>query len=110
MPIVTFTERELKRGKPLPPAWYTLTIENVGESLSADKQSTNYPVEATVVRNADTGDTEWAGTPIEWNFNSKFMRAAADFLLCFGIEVAAGKRFELGATAGKQVDVYVENK
>lgn len=109
MPMISFTERDLLRGKVLPPAWYRVKIENVGEAPSSDKQSVNYPVEATVIRNADTGSTDYAGVPLDWNFNSKAIGFAVGFLAAFGVEVGAGKRFELAATAGKELDVFVEN-
>lgn len=109
MPTVVFSEREILRGKIVEPAWYRMRIEGVGEAPSKDGGSTNYPVEGTVLFNGDTGDTTYQGVPIDWNFNSKFMRALAEFLGCFGVDVKAGKRFELSNAAGKEIDVFVEN-
>jgi hypothetical protein len=109
VPHVSFTKRELLRGKIVDPAWYVLQIEAVGEELSKDKGSTNYPVEATVVMNADNGDTKFEGVPIEWNFNSKAIGFARGFLESFGVELEADKRFELAAANGKEIDVFVEN-
>lgn len=108
-PIISFSERDILRGKVLPPAWYTMKIDNIGESPSKDQGSTNYPVEGTVIRNADSGDTEFAGVPVDWNFNSKAIGFAVGFLKCFGVDVAPGKRFELNNAIGKEIDVFVEN-
>jgi hypothetical protein len=109
MPVISFTDRDLLRGQVLPPAWYTVHIETIGEAPSADKQSINYPVEGTILRNGDTGDEAFKGTPLDWNFNSKAIGFAAGFLKALLIEVTSGKRFELAAAAGHDVDVYVEN-
>lgn len=109
MPIIGFTDRDLLRGKVVTPAWYRLKIDAVGEKPSADGGSTNYPVEATVIKNADDGTTEFAGVPIDWNFNSKAIGFAVGFLQSLGVEVQAGKRYDLSAAAGKELDVYVEN-
>jgi hypothetical protein len=109
MPFITFSARDLMRGKPLPPAWYTVRIESVGEAPSKDGQSTNYPVEGTVVKDADTGSTEFQGYPLDWNFNSKAIGFSKDFLESFGVELQTGVRFDLNASAGKSLDVFVEN-
>jgi hypothetical protein len=109
MPIVSFSEKDLMRGKVVDPAWYLMQIESVGEAPSKDGGSTNYPVEGTIIRNADNGDEKFKGMLIEWNFNSKAIGFAAGFLNAFGVDVKAGARFELSQAAGKQVEVFVEN-
>ena len=110
MPIISFTERDLLRGTVLPPAWYRVRIDNVGEALSKDKGSTNYPVEGTVIKNADTGETVGcAGVPIDWNFNSKAIGFAKGFFMAFGVELKPGVRFDLANAAGKELDVFVQN-
>lgn len=109
MPIVSFGERDILRGKVVTPAWYVVRIEQIGEAQSKDGGSTNYPVEGTVVRNADNGADEFAGVPLDWNFNSKAIGFAVGFLAAFGVDVKAGQRFELSSAAGKEVEVFVEN-
>jgi len=109
MPIISFGERDLLRGKILPPAWYTVRVDGVGEKPSRDGNSTNYPVEGTVIRNADNGSVEHAGVPLDWMFNSKAIGFAVGFLASFGVDVKAGARFDLNAAAGKMIDVFVEN-
>ena len=109
MPVVTFTDRDLLRGKVVEPAWYVVRIDSVGESPAKDGGSTNYPVEATIVKNAENGSEEFKSVPLEWNFNSKAIGFAVGFLKAFGVDVQAGARFELSNAAGKELRVYVEN-
>lgn len=114
MPIIEFSDRDLLRGKIVTPAWYRVRIEEVGEApAKVDPQnprppSTNYPVSGTVLFNGDTGDTEFANVPIEWNFNSKAIGFAAGFLKSFGVNVEA-KRYDLKSAEGKELDVFIEN-
>ena len=109
MPIIQFNEKDLLRGKVLPPGWYRVRIDSIGEAPSKDGGSTNYPVEGTVKFNADNGDTEYANVPLDWNFNSKAIGFAVGFLQSFGVNVTPGARFDLNSAAGKETDVYVEN-
>ena len=109
MPIVQFSDRDLLRGKVVEPAWYVVNIVSVGEAPSKDGGSTNYPVEGVIVKNADNGSEEFAGVPLDWNFNSKAIGFAVGFLAALGVDVKAGARFELSNAAGKQMEVFVEN-
>lgn len=113
MAVISFSDRDIRRGTPITPAWYRVKIESVGEAPAAPKPdktpSTNYPVEATVIMNADNGDKEFEGVPLDWNFNSKAIGFAVGFLQAFGVEVKAGTRFDLSSAAGREVDVFVEN-
>ncbi len=108
-PVIEFSQKDLLRGKVVPPAWYRVHIDAIGEAPSKDGGSTNYPAEGTILFNADNGDKEFAGVPLDWNFNSKAIGFAVGFLQSFGVEVAPGKRFELASAAGKDLDVFVEN-
>ncbi len=109
MPIINFGEKDLLRGKIVPPAWYRVRIDAIGEKLSKDGNSTNYPVEATILFNADDGSTDFANVPLDWNFNSKAIGFAVGYLQALGMEVKSGARYDLSATAGSQLDVFVEN-
>lgn len=112
MALITFTDRDLLRGKIVTPAWYRVKIESVGEApakASEKGPSTNYPVEATILFNGDNGDKEFAGVPLDWNFNSKAIGFAVGYLAAFGVEVKSGTRFDLKASEGRELDVYVEN-
>lgn len=112
MPIIQFSDRDLLRGKLVKPAWYRVRIDGVGEAPAkqSDKgPSTNYPVEATILFNGDTGDTEFVNVPVDWNFNSKAIGFAVGFLQSFGVDVKSGTRFDLKSAEGREVDVFVEN-
>jgi len=112
MPTISFGDRDLLRGKLVTPGWYRVKIESVGEAPAKQSEkgpSTNYPVEGTIIFNGDTGDKEFAGVPLDWNFNSKAIGFAVGFLQAFGVEVKAGTKFDLASAAGRELDVFVEN-
>ena len=109
MPMIQFSDRDLLRGKIVEPAWYLVNITNIGEAPSKDGGSTNYPVEGTIVKNAETGAEDFAGVPLDWNFNSKAIGFAVGFLAAFGVDVKAGARFDLANAVGRQIEVFVEN-
>ncbi len=112
MAMIQFSDRDLLRGKIVTPGWYRVKIETVGEApakASEKGPSTNYPVEATILFNGDNGDKEFSGIPLDWNFNSKAIGFAVGFLAAFGVEVKSGMRFDLKASEGRELDVYVEN-
>lgn len=108
-PIIQFTDRDLLRGKVVEPAWYVVHIDNIGEAPSKDGGSTNYPVEGTIIKNADTGSEDFSKVPLDWNFNSKAIGFATGFLSCFGVDVKSGARYELANAVGKDIEVFVEN-
>lgn len=109
MPMISFSDRDLLRGKVVEPAWYVVEIQQVGEAPSKDGGSTNYPVEGVIIKNADNGSEDFKGVPLDWNFNSKAIGFAVGFLAAFGVDVKSGARFELGNAIGKQLEVFVEN-
>jgi hypothetical protein len=109
MPKIEFGERDILRGTVLDPAWYRVRIDSTGEAPSKDGMSTNYPVEGTVLCNADNGDTKFAGVPLDWNFNSKAIGFMAGYFKALGTTVEKGKRYELNNSVGQEIDVYVEN-
>ena len=62
MALMEFSKRDLLRGKVVTPAWYRVRIESVGEAPAKPSEkgpSTNYPVEGTILFNADNGTTEF---------------------------------------------------
>lgn len=109
-PIVGFEDKDFLRGKIVLPAWYTMRIEEITEKPSADGNSTNYPVEGTILKNAEDGNEEFAGVPIYWNFNSKAKGFMIGFLHALGVEPKPGQRVDLTAAVGSVIDVFVENK
>ena len=111
-PVVSFSDRDLLRGTVVTPDWYRVRIESVGEApakASEKGPSTNYPVEATILFNGNTGDRQFERVPLDWNFNSKAIGFAVGFLQAFGVEVKAGTRFDLKSAEGRELDVFVEN-
>jgi len=111
MPIVSFSDRDILRGKILTPSWYRVRIDSVGQAPSASGTSINFPMEGTVLFDAESGSTEFAGcpTPGGWNFNDKALGFAIGFLQALGQEVTPGKRFELKSAESKEIDVFIEN-
>lgn len=112
MPVISISEKDLLRGKIITPGWYRVKIASVGEApakASEKGPSTNYPVEGTILFNGDTGDTQFAGFPLDWNFNSKAIGFTIGYLEAFGVEVKAGTRFDLKSSEGRELDVFVEN-
>ena len=110
--MIQFSQRDLLKGQVIEPAWYRVKIDSVGEAPAKQSEkgpSTNYPVEATIMFNGDTGDTKYAGFPIDWNFNSKAIGFSVGFLSAFGVEVKANTRFNLKSAEGRELDVYIEN-
>lgn len=111
MPIVQFSARDLKRGTVVTPGWYRCKVEGVGDAPAKDGKSTNYPVDATILFDGDSGDTTFAEVPLDnWNFNSKAIGFAVGFLKAFGVDVQPGQRFDLNASAGRELDVFIGNK
>jgi hypothetical protein len=110
MPFIQFSSRDLLRGKVVQPAWYLVRIEGVGEKLANDGGSTNYPAEATIIKNADTDSEDFAGVPVDWNFNSKAIGFAVGFLQALGVQVNDKDRFDLNAASGMELEVWIENK
>lgn len=113
MPAIKFSERDMQQGRVITPGWYRVKINSVGEAPAKPSEkgpSTNYPVEGTILFQGDTGDGEFAGTILVWNFNSKAIGFAKGFLECFGVVPVKDKAYDLSAAQGNQIDVFVENK
>jgi len=111
MPIITITERDILRGKIVEPAWYRVKIDEVGERTTKSGDSQFYPVEGTILFNADTGDETYKNvpSPAGWGFSEKAMGFVIGFLQACGAEIVPGKRYDLSQAAGKEIDVYIEN-
>lgn len=108
MPMITLTEKDINRGKIVTPAWYLMRIDSVGEKPSKDGGSTNYPVEGTILADAESGSEEFKNVSLEWNFNSKAIGFTVGFLKALGVDVVPG-RFRLEDSVGKTLKVFVEN-
>lgn len=111
MPVITFSQKDILRGKVVSADWYRVKIDSIGEAPSSNGQSINYPVEATIIRNASNGSEDFAGVPIDWNFNSKALGFAIPFIQAIDptFNPAPNARVDLSAAVGKELEVMVEN-
>jgi len=111
MPIFEFSEDDLRRGTLITPGWYKVHIDSVEEALSKAGDSTNYLIKGTILKNSDTGSEEFSGYPTPyWNFNSKAKGFSIGFFNALGMEVTSGKRYELNAAVGNDIEVMIENE
>lgn len=108
MPIISFSTKDILRNKIVTPGWYRVRVESVGEKMSADQGSTNWPVEVVVIRHADDGTEEFAGVPVGWNFNSKAPSFAIGFIEALGVEIKPEQRYELKMAEGQDLEVFIE--
>lgn len=116
MPIVEFSQQEILQSKIVKPAWYRVRVDHILTKPSKGdnpETTTIWPVVGTIIRNAEDGSEEYAGvpTPAGWNFNDnpKAKGFIIGFLNAFGVDITAGKRVELSATEGKELEVFIEN-
>lgn len=110
--IVEFSDSDLLRNKIITPAWYLVNIEGCRTwSPSKAGDSDNLFLECVVVKNADNGDDEFTGCPIELMFNSKPKAKGfiEGFLRGMGVDVASKTRYDLESAVGKQIEVFIEN-
>ena len=108
MTMIEIGDKDFLRSKLVEPAWYHLHIEDVTEAISKDGGSTNWLMEATIVKNADNGSTEFTGVPVTWNFNSKAPGFAIGFFQALGENVEPG-RYDLESAKGKDIEAYIKN-
>jgi hypothetical protein len=109
MPIIQFSQKELKRGEIVDPAWYRVKIESIETKTSSKGDSTNYVMEGLILFDGDTGETKFSDIPLTWNFNSKAPGFMVGFFQALGYTIEADKRYELEAAAGESIDIFVEN-
>lgn len=107
---ISFTEKDLLRGKLVKPDWYRVRIDEITDSLSSKGDSTNYQVDYTIIKNANTGDEEFAGVPGSWWFNSKAAGFMKGYFESLGVNVQSGQRYDLKATEGKELEVFIRNE
>ncbi len=113
--IFSFSKKDLVSGKVYDPAWYRVRVDSVEAepSKNLESPSTNYWVNATILFDADSGDKKYEDHPLRWNFNSKWMAPAKGYLMAVeGIkeeDITENSRFDLKATEGKELEVYVTN-
>lgn len=115
-PIVEFDSADILRNKIVSPGWYRVRVDHVGTKPSKGTNpdtTTIWPIEGTILKNAENGSEEFSGvpTPAGWNFNDN--PKAKGFMIGFfeslGAKVESGKRMELAAAEGKELEVFIEN-
>ncbi len=116
MPIITFSEQDILRNKIVTPGWYKVRVDRVGtKPAKGDNPETTtiWPIEGTIIKNAENGSEDFAGvpTPAGWNFNDnpKAKGFMIGFFNSFGYEVKPGGRADLAAAEGKELEVFIEN-
>jgi len=109
MSVVKLETKDLNWGKVVPPAWYRMKINSVGEKPSKDGGSINYPCEGEILFNGENGSTEHTGVSVIWNFNSKAMGGFVSLMRALGEEPKAGQNIDTKAAEGVVLDVFVEN-
>ncbi len=112
MATISFSDSDRLRNKVVDPAWYTLDIQGHRDwSPTKDGQSNNCHMECVIERNADNGDTEFAGVPIELQFNDKPKAKGfiEGFLRGLGVDIQSNVRYDLNSAIGKKVEAFVEN-
>lgn len=108
MPIIQFSEKDIKRGIIVDPAWYRCRIDETGEKLTKAGDSTNFLMSAIILHNADNGEEKFAGVPVDWNFNSKGLGYMVKFVEALGEEVTPESRFELNDSVSREVDIFIK--
>jgi hypothetical protein len=112
MAIFEFSDSDLLRNKVVSPAWYVLYIEAHRDwTPSKDGQSNNCHYETVIEKNADTGDTEFAGVPIELMFNDKPKARGfiEGFLRALGVEVTSKQRYDGQSAVKRRIEAFIEN-
>lgn len=110
MPLIQFTEKDILRSKVVTPGYYRCRIDGAGQKPAKDGGSMNYLMEATVLFNADDGSKEFAGVPIDWNFNSKAMGFMVGFFAALGAEVNTSSRLNTDNAVGRELDIFIDNQ
>lgn len=112
MTIISFSDSDMLRDKVAEPAWYVLAInEHRTWTPTKDGQSNNCHFDCLIERNADNGDTTFAGVPIILQFNDKptasgFIRG---FLRALLGDLQPNTKYNLNAAVGKKIEAFVEN-
>jgi hypothetical protein len=112
MAIFEFTDSDLMRNKVVEPAWYVLDIQGHRDwTPSKAGDSNNCFFECVIEKNADNGDTTYAGVPVEVMLNDKpkargFIEA---WLRGLGVDVQSKQRYNGEAAVGRKIEAFIEN-
>lgn len=110
--LLKISAEDLKAGLLPEPAWYEVLIEKVEDKPSKDGQSMNYWLKGKIVKNADNGDTKFAGvpTPFLWMINSKGSFAMVPILRALGKELQPDMEVDPMGLAGKRLEMFIGNQ
>lgn len=94
------------------PAWYEVEVTSVEDKMSKDNTSTNSWLKGKIVKNADNGDTKYAGvpTPFLWMINSKGIFASVALFKSIGVDMEDGKRYDTQAFSGRRLEAFIGNE
>ncbi len=109
---IEFNDADVLRSRIVVPSWYRVRVKKVTEKPSKGGDSKNFWIEGEILFEADNGDKTFAGTPtpFAWLFSEKAMGFAYGFIAAVtGEEPTVGKRYDLEAAEGKELDVFIEN-
>lgn len=110
--LMKFSADDLNAGKLPTPGWYEVVVEKIEEKPSKDAQSINAWIKGKIVKNADTGSTEFAGvpTPFLWMVNSKAPFSLVPMIRALGVEPKAGQEANTDALVGKRLEMFIGNQ
>lgn len=110
--MIEISQEDINRGTIVEPAWYRVRVTDYRTEIAKSGKSTNHKMAGVIIKNADTGDTKYAGvpTPMNWMFNSEALGFAVGYLSAVqgGVDIKPG-RFDLAGTVGKELDIYFDN-
>ncbi|HWY33595.1 MAG TPA: hypothetical protein VNX68_03045 [Nitrosopumilaceae archaeon] len=111
--LIEFSEKDILRSKIVEPAWYTVKIDSFESKLAGSGKSTNIRLEGTIVKNADTGDTKFAGVPAPyfWFFNTGAIGKMIPLIQAVDptVEVTPHFRLNMEGLIGKEVEMFIGN-
>lgn len=105
---LTITQDDINRSKILEPGWYQTEITACEDTLAKSDKSTNTTLSFKVLSGA------FKGAIVYRLFNEKAPGFAIPLLKALGVEIGevgeSGREFDLDATVGRRIEVYVKNR
>jgi hypothetical protein len=99
------TEEDLNRGRLLEPGiWYNCEILKVYDTPSRTGDSLNTNVDCQVI------DGPFKGAMVYVRFNEKAPGFVVPFLQALGVEVKPGEEYDLKATEGRKIRIFIQHR
>lgn len=99
------TQDDLNRSKVVEPGWYPVEVKDYTESVAKTDGSTNATIEMGIL------EGPFKGAVLYRLFNEKAPGFIIPFLRALGVDVPEdGGEFDLSATVGRRLRVYVKNE